>query len=104
MRGNRLGAAKTLLDVNKEDANGVGGTSENKPTKEKKKSGARGEGARIKRKRKRRPKTAEIDDEQARKEAARRKGYNFNRAFFAKRCQSEERKKESLTPRFFGRE
>ena len=45
MRGNRPGAAKTLLDVKKEDANGVGGTSENKPTKEKKKSGARGGGS-----------------------------------------------------------
>ena len=63
-----------------------------------------GEGARVKRKENVRPKTAEIDDEQARKEAARRKGYNFNRAFFAKRCQSEERKKESLTSRFCGRE
>ena len=52
MRGNRPGAAKTLPDVKKEDENGVGGTSENKPTKERRNPAREGEGARVKRKRK----------------------------------------------------
>ena len=51
MRGNRPGAAKTLQTLRKEDENGVGGTSENKPTKERR-NPAR-EGGRVKRKRKR---------------------------------------------------